>query len=170
MDNNHILRNLRYIFSFNDDGMISLFEMGGKTVTREEISNWLKKEEDPDFKSIYDRDLAYFLTGLIVKNRGKQEGKTPVVEKKLSNNDVLRKLRIALSLQDEDMLEILSRSGQHLSKHELSAFFRKATQSQFRPCKDQVLRNFIRGLKLTYRRDHESGDTTNSSHPKENGG
>ncbi|EON77784.1 hypothetical protein ADIS_1703 [Lunatimonas lonarensis] len=156
MENNYILRNLRYIFELGDDKMISLFALAGKTVSREEVSNWLKKEDDPDFKSIYDKELAYFLTGLIIKNRGKQEGKTPLVEKKLSNNDVLRKLRIALSLQDEDMLEILSRAGQHLSKHELSAFFRKPTQSQYRPCKDQVLRNFIKGLKLTYRREDSS--------------
>ncbi|MCC5938382.1 MAG: DUF1456 family protein [Lunatimonas sp.] len=156
MDNNDILRNLRYVFSYTDDKMIRLFELGGKEVTREEVSNWLKKEEDTDYKSIYDKDLSHFLNGMIVKNRGKQEGKDPVAEKKLNNNDVLRKLRIALSLQEEDMLEILSRAGQHLSRHELNAFFRKPSQSQFRPCKDQVLRNFIKGLKLTYRREDQS--------------
>ena len=153
MNNNDILRNLRYVFSYNDDKMMNLFAIGGKEVTREEVSNWLKKDEDPDFKGLYDKDLAHFLNGMIVQNRGKQEGKDPVAEKKLNNNDVLRKLRIALNLQEDDMLEILSRAGQHLSRHELSAFFRKPSQSQFRPCKDKVLLNFIKGLKLTYRRD-----------------
>lgn len=153
MNNNDTLRNLRFIFDFNDDKMIRLFSLGGKEVTRADVSNWLKKDEDPDFVSIYDKDLAHFLNGLIVHKRGKKDDVELKAEKSLSNNQVLRKLRIALNLKDEDMLEILSRAGQHLSKHELSAFFRKPTQSQFRPCKDQVLRNFIKGLKLSYRRE-----------------
>ena len=122
MNNNDTLRSLRYTFDFSDDQMMAMFELGGRPVTRAEVSEWLKKDEDPAFKPIYDKDLAQFLNGLIVKNRGKKDDKPPVVEKSLSNNGVLRKIRIALSLQDEDMLEIVSKAGQHLSKHELSAF------------------------------------------------
>lgn len=155
MDNNDILRNLRYIFDLDDSQMISTFGVAGKTVTRAEVSDWLKKDSDPEFKGIYDKDLAYFLNGFIIKRRGKKDGDLPVAEKSLDNNLVLRKLRIALSLKDEEMLEILSRAGQHLSKHELSAFFRNPSQSQYRPCKDQVLRNFLKGLKLTFRREEE---------------
>lgn len=151
MNNNDTLRSLRYTFDFNDDQMMSLFELGGRPITRAEVSEWLKKDDDPGFKPIYDKDLAQFLNGWIVKKRGKKDDKSPVVEKSLSNNGVLRKIRIALSLQDEDMLEILSKAGQHISKHELSAFFRNPSQSQYRPCKDQVLRNFLRGLRLTHR-------------------
>lgn len=151
MNNNDTLRSLRYTFDFDDDQMMALFELGGRPATRAEISDWLKKDDDPAFKAIYDRDLAHFLNGLIVKKRGKKEGPPAVAEKSLSNNGVLRKIRIALSLQDEDMLELLSKAGQHLSKHELSAFFRNPSQSQYRPCKDQVLRNFLKGLRLSHR-------------------
>ncbi|WP_194973954.1 YehS family protein [Aquiflexum lacus] len=153
MTNNDILRSLRYTFDFGDDQMIGLFELGGKVVTRAEVSDWLKRDEDDGFKGIYDKDLAYFLNGLIIKKRGKKDDALPVAEKTLTNNMILRKLKIALELKDEDILEMLERLDIHLSKHELSAFFRKPTQSQYRLCKDQVLRNFLRGLQLKYRAD-----------------
>ena len=153
MSNNDILRSLRYTFDFGDDQMIKLFALGGKVVTRAEVSDWLKRDEDPDFKGIYDKDLAYFLNGLIIQKRGKKDGETPVAEKTLTNNMILRKLKIALELKDEDILEMLGQLDIHISKHELSAFFRKPTQSQYRLCKDQVLRNFLRGLQVKFRED-----------------
>ncbi|MDA3818247.1 MAG: DUF1456 family protein [Prolixibacteraceae bacterium] len=77
----------------------------------------------------------------------------PVAEKRLTNNIVLRKIKIALNLKDEDMLEILGLVDFKISKHELSAFFRKPTQSQFRPCKDQILRYILQGLTKKYKPD-----------------
>lgn len=151
MTNNDILRSLRYTFDFNDDKMIALFSLGGKQVTRAEVSDWLKREEDPEFKGIYDKDLAYFLNGFIIDRRGKKEGEEPVAEKTLSNNLVLRKLKIALDMKDEDILEVLASMNVNISKHELSAFFRKPTQKQFRLLKDQILRNFLRGLQVKFR-------------------
>lgn len=151
MSNNDIFRSLRYTFDINDFLMIEIFGMAGQEVDRPTVSNWLKKEDDEDFKPLYDKDLAAFLNGFIILKRGKQEGKDPVIEKSLSNNQVLRKLKIALSLIDEDMLNMLKSVNFRLSKHELSAFFRNPTQSQYRDCKDQVLRNFLKGLQVTYR-------------------
>ncbi|MFC0263190.1 DUF1456 family protein [Fontibacter flavus] len=153
MTNNDIIRSLRYTFDFNDDKMIALFALGGKQVTRAEVSDWLKREEDPEYKGIYDKDLAYFLNGLIMDRRGKKEGVEPVAEKTLSNNLVLRKLKIALDMKDEDILEVLASMNVNISKHELSAFFRKPTQKQFRLLKDQILRYFLRGLQKKYRED-----------------
>jgi len=151
MNNNDILRSLRYTFDFGDDKMIALFEEGGHTTSRAEVSSWLKKEDDPDFKPIYDKELAAFLNGLIIDKRGKKDDQKPQPEKSLNNNTIFRKLKIALALKDEDILEILVLADFRFSKHELSALFRSPSQSQFRPCKDQVLRNFLRGLQLKLR-------------------
>lgn len=153
MTNNDILRSLRYTFDFGDDKMIALFGLGGKTVTRSEVSDWLKREEDLEYKGIYDKDLAYFLNGLIIDRRGKREGDEPVAEKTLTNNMIFRKLKIALDMKDDEILEILAKVNINISKHELSAFFRKPTQDQYRPCKDQILRNFLRGIGMKYRPD-----------------
>ena len=151
MNNNDILRRIRYTFDFNDDKMISLFALGEYETTRSEVSNWLKKDDVPEQKSLHDKHLAHFLNGLIVKNRGKREGVSMAAEKTLTNNIILKKLKIALNLKSEDVIDILKLADLYISNHELSAFFRKPTQKQYRLCKDQFLRNFLHGLQLKHR-------------------
>ena len=131
--------------------MAEIFALGGKKVFAEEVALWLKKEDEPEFKKLHDKDLAHFLNGLIILKRGKKDDQIPEAEKSLNNNLILRKLKIALNLREEDMLEIFALRGFRLSKHELSAFFRSPTQHQYRECKDQVLRNFLMGLQPKYR-------------------
>ncbi len=156
MNNNSILRRLRFTFDFNDTKMIELFQLAGKIVTRAEVSDWLKKEEDEEFKNLNDQQLAYFLNGFIILNRGKKEGETPIAEKKLNNNIVFRKLKIALNYRDEDILNVYELMKFQISKHELSAFFRKPDHQHYRLCKDQFLRNFLQGLQLKYASDRLS--------------
>ncbi|TLX77054.1 DUF1456 family protein [Labilibacter sediminis] len=151
MNNNDILRSLRYTFDLNDKKMIQIFSLAQVEVTRAQVSDWLKKEDDDSFKSIVDAYLSAFLNGFITLKRGSKDGSIPPNEKKLNNNQVLRKLKIALELKDTDMLEILDLANLKVSKHELSAFFRKPGQNQYRPCKDQILRNFLFGLRKKYR-------------------
>ena len=151
MTNNDILRRLRYTFNFSDSKMISLFGLANQQVTREEISAWLKKDDDPDGKNCNDLLLAIFLNGLIIDRRGKKEGPQPQPEKRLTNNIIFKKLKIALDLKSEDVLDILELAPLRISKHELSAFFRKPGHKQYRECKDQVLRNFLKGIQFKYR-------------------
>jgi uncharacterized protein YehS (DUF1456 family) len=151
MSNNDVLRILRYTFHYHDHKMAEIFTLGGKAVFAEEVSLWLKKEEEEGFKPLYDKDLSAFLNGLIFLKRGPKDDSTLVAEKKLDNNQILRKLKIALDMKDEDMLEIFGLRGFKLSKHELSAFFRKPSQAQYRQCKDQILRNFLQGLQVKFR-------------------
>jgi uncharacterized protein YehS (DUF1456 family) len=156
MTNNDIIRSIRYTFNFNDTAMMNIFTLAGLTVTRAELSDWLKKDDDPEYKALHDASFSTFLNGLIIYKRGRKEGEQPIAEKKLDNNIIFRKLKIALGMKDEDILEILELSGRKISKHELSAFFRKPDQSQYRACKDQILRNFLHGLKLKFRGTDEN--------------
>jgi len=151
MTNNDLLRRIRYVFDFNDAKMITIFGQVENTVTREQISDWLKKDDDPAYKSLSDTQFAIFLNGLIVEKRGKKEGPLPEPEKQLNNNIIFRKLKIALDLKNEEVLEILSSADLKISKHELSAFFRRKDHKHYRVCKDQILRNFLNGLQLKYR-------------------
>ncbi len=151
MTNNDVLRRLRYVFNFNDDTVMRLFRHGGRPVDRAQISAWLKKDDDEAFSEIADRDLAIFLNGFIVDKRGKREGPSPGPETELTNNAILTKLKIALALKAEDMLAVLEAGGMALSKPELSAFFRKPNHKHYRQAKDQVLRNFIKGLQAKHR-------------------
>jgi uncharacterized protein YehS (DUF1456 family) len=149
--NNDILRRIRYIFDFNDEKMMAIFSQADNPVTRGQISDWLKKEDDPAYQNCNDTELATFLNGLINDRRGKKEGPQHEPESKLTNNIIFRKLKIALDLKNEDVLEILSLADLRISKHELSAFFRKPDHKHFRVCKDQILRNFLSGLQLKFR-------------------
>lgn len=151
MTNNDILRRLRYSFDLSDDKMIAIFGLAELEVTRSQISDWLKKEDDTAYKTCTDSMLATFLNGFINEKRGKKEGVQPAPERRLTNNIIFRKLRIALDLKDEDIFQILDLAEFSLSKPELSALFRKAGHKHYRTCKDQILRNFLRGMQLKYR-------------------
>jgi len=149
--NNDILRRIRYTFAFNDSKMIEIFKHVEYETNREEISNWLKQDNHEDYVSCGDVQFASFLNGFIIEKRGKQDGALPVAEKVINNNIVLRKLKIALNLKNEDVLTMLAVSGLVISKHELSAFFRRPDHKHFRSCKDQVLRNFLQSMQRQVR-------------------
>lgn len=146
MTNNDILRRVRYIFDFNDDKMIALFAHAGREVARSEVSAWLKKPEDEGFEPLEDATLALFLDGLIVERRGPKDGPQHQSETEINNNIVFRKLKIALDLKAEDILELLASVDSVISKHELSAFFRKPGHKHYRACNNQLLRNFLRAV------------------------
>lgn len=146
MNNNDILRRVRYIFSLSDDKMMAIFKEGGTEASRAEVCSWLKRDDDADFETCKDVMLATFLNGLIIEKRGRREGSEPVAEKKLTNNIVFWKLKIALNFKAEDVVETLAMADFKISKHELSAFFRKPGHKHYRACKDQILRNFLQGL------------------------
>ena len=151
MTNNDILRRIRYIFDLDDSEMISVFGAADQQVTRAEVSDLLKKIDDPAHQVCSDTLLATFLNGLINDRRGKKDGPQPEPENELTNNIVFRKMKIALNLNAEDTLEILALAGMHVSKHELSAFFRRPDHKHYRDCKDQMLRCFFSGLQIRYR-------------------
>ncbi len=155
MTNNDILRRIRYIFDVNDSKMISIFAKAGHEVTRKEISDWLKKDDEPTFQNLSDTQLAMFLNGFINEKRGRKDGPQPEPEKRLNNNIIFMKLKIALNLKAEDVLAIMALTEFRMSKHELSAFFRKVGHKHYRECKDQILRNFIKGLQLKYRANND---------------
>jgi uncharacterized protein YehS (DUF1456 family) len=151
MTNNDILRRLRYTFDFNDSKMMALFAHAGLEVSREQVGDWLKQEEDPAYQECSDRQLAIFLNGLINDKRGKKEGPQPHPEQSLTNNIIFRKLKIALDLKADQILDILKSVNMRMSKHELSAFFRRPDHKNYRDCKDQILRKFLKGVQLKYR-------------------
>ncbi len=151
MTNNDILRRLRYTFDYSDSAMMGLFALSGYDATREEISSWLKKDDDADFKKCNDGMLARFLNGMIVDNRGRKDGAEPKLETRLTNNIIFMKLKIALDLKAEDVMEMLESSGVTVSKHELSAFFRRADHKHYRECKDQILRAFLKAVQVRFR-------------------
>ena len=151
MTNNDIFRRIRYTFDLKDNTIVKIFALAEVSVTQEQVTAWLKKDEDDAFVTMKNKELASFLNGFISFKRGKREGPQPAPESQLNNNMVFQKLRIALNMKAEDILEVFEQVGLPLSAHELSAFFRKPSHKNYRECKDQMLRNFLMGIQLQLR-------------------
>ncbi len=151
MKANDCLRRIRYILDLNDNDVIAIFGQAEQKVSRTQVIAWLKKDDDPDYEECSDMMFATFLNGLIIQRRGRKDGSQPRPEEILNNNIVFRKLKIALNLQAEEILSILSLADLNVSKHELSAFFRRIDHKHYRDCEDQILRNFLMGLQIKYR-------------------
>ncbi|MDD1967528.1 DUF1456 family protein [Pseudomonas putida] len=147
MMNNDVLRSIRYMLDLHETKVVEIIKLGGLDVTKAQIAAFLKKDEEEGFEPCSDEVMAYFLDGLVFFKRGKDESRPQLpVELPMTNNIVLKKLRVAFELKEEDMHAILNAADFPVSKPELSALFRKAGHNNYRPCGDQLLRNFLRGL------------------------
>ncbi|WP_172370731.1 DUF1456 family protein [Sporosarcina jiandibaonis] len=166
MNNNDILIRLRYALDIKDADMVEIFGLGGIEITNQEVRDILLKvkndghEMDDEFqeneykKKLDNNQLESFLNGLITYKRGAADSDKPVpltMNDRNVNNILLKKVKIALSLTSEDMLDILSDTGTILSKSELSAVLRKEGHRNYKECGDRYARNFLKGLALKYR-------------------
>lgn len=151
MINNDVLKRIRYILALNEVKLQEIFTSAESPVSTEQLESWLAKDGAEEYKKLEDVELVTFLNGLINYKRGKKEGAQPTPEKKTNNNTILRKLKIALDMKNEEVMDILSSAGTKLSPHELTAMFRKKNHRHYRVCKDEVLINFLNGLKAKYR-------------------
>ena len=158
MINNDVLRRVRYALDLNDVTMLEIFSLGDLIISRDELLSYLKKDDQEGFVALTNQYMDDFLTGLIAYKRGKLEEK-PEQDKKpavsLTNNSILKKLRIALNFKEDDMLNTLKLADFNISKGELSAFFRQKGHKNYRECGDQIIRNFLHGVTLHYRKPVE---------------
>ena len=148
MTNNDILRRIRFALELNDAQMVAVFAQSQVTLSEAEVVAYMAKEHEANVKVCSGTLLAQFLDGLILENRGPRKEGAPVAPpvEELTNNGVFKKLRIALSMQEKEVLAALAAGGQKLSKGELSALFRNPSHKHYRACGDQILRNFLNGL------------------------
>ncbi|MEN7973710.1 MAG: DUF1456 family protein [Verrucomicrobiota bacterium] len=147
MTHNDTLRRLRYALNVNDAKIAETIGLTGRKTTADEVVNWLKREDEAGYAELPPALLCRFLDGLIIEKRGPHpSGKTFEPLDFLSNNEILKKMRIALELKEDDMLTIFKRAEFTVTKAELGAFFRKEGHRNFRKCPEQVLKKFIKGL------------------------
>lgn len=153
MTNNDLLRRLRYALNLNGVSMAEIFALAGYEINPVEILKFLKKEDEHGYVACDNRTMHLFLEGLIIHKRGHQEQSSVPAQSPgfaFTNNLILRKLRIALELNDDTVIAIMKRAGVNISKPQLSAMFRSVEHRNYKECGDQFMRNFIRGLTLFY--------------------
>jgi uncharacterized protein YehS (DUF1456 family) len=152
MNNNDLLRSIQDALKLDEATMIKIFQEAGREVGQSTVSGFLKTEKEDNYIPCANPIMAFFLDGLIIHNRGRQEGSPasaakPVAE--LSNNTILKKLRIALDLKEEDMVGIFKMGGVTMTKHDITALFRKEGHKHYQECDDLLLRNFMKGVALS---------------------
>ncbi|MDF1760557.1 MAG: DUF1456 family protein [Coxiellaceae bacterium] len=150
MQNNDFFRRLRYALKLDDPTMLSLFEQASHAMSEEKLLQIFKDEEEPDYQVLSDAQLSDFLDAYIVKCRGKSDKPHAPFNPsngRLTNNILLKKLRIALKYDEQAMLKTFSKGGVEISSSELGALFRKPGSRHYRACGDQWVRHFLAGLK-----------------------
>ncbi|GBH08649.1 hypothetical protein ALP99_01388 [Pseudomonas syringae pv. tomato] len=152
MMNNDVLRSVRYMLDISDSKIVEIIGLTGFEVSKSDVIAFMKKEEEEGYLDCSDEIMAHFLDGLVYFKRGKDESRPPQpIDLPITNNIVLKKLRVAFELKEDDMHAILKAAEFPVSKPELSALFRKVGHTNYRACGDQLLRNFLKGLTLRVR-------------------
>ena len=147
MTHNDVLRSLRYLLNVSDAALADIIRLGDGEASTADVLAFLKKEDEDGYRACGDQVMARFLNGLVTYKRGKDESRPPQpVELPVTNNTVLKKLRVAFELKDGDIIALLQRNGLSVSKTELSAFFRRPDHRNYRECGDQLLRYLLKGL------------------------
>jgi len=146
MNNNEVLREVLQALGMDSSSVPELSALGGGALTEPEVSAWLAPE--PTGK-IGGEQLGQLLDGLIIHLRGPSTKPAPHPESvpRLTNNGILKKLRIALNLREPEVLEIFAAGGRPMGNRELTTLFRKPGTKHFRKCDDELLGAFLTGLK-----------------------
>ena len=151
MANNDILRSICDALTIDDAAMIQIFKESGREIGQSTLAALLKTENEGGYIPCSDPILGFFLDGLIIHKRGRQDG-TPTPAAKpaalLTKNAIVKKLRIALDLKEDDMVSILKAARIEISKNDLGALFRKEGNKHYKECSDQIFRGFLKGLAL----------------------
>ncbi|MGH8074180.1 MAG: DUF1456 family protein [Lysobacter sp.] len=154
MINNDVLRSIRYMLDLSDGKVVEITQLVDPDfpIEKADVEAFLKKDNEDGYVECSNAVLAHFLDGLVIHRRGRNpDVPQRPVEKRVNNNVVLKKLRVAFELKDVDMHEVFEAAGFPISKPELSALFRQPGHKNFRLCGDQLLRNFLKGLTLRVR-------------------
>jgi uncharacterized protein YehS (DUF1456 family) len=156
MDNNDVLKRLRYALNITDLKVVELFKLADYDIAKPELESIFKTEDEVGYVECGDALMDKFLEGLVISRRGRKpeasKGESRSRGKvRLNNNDILKRIKIALEMKDDDVIEVMGLADMAISKSELSALLRKPGHSNYRPCGDQFLRNFLSGLTSKYR-------------------
>jgi len=154
---NEILYRIQKALHLSLEEMLEAYRLEDYTMTNSHLSNLLKRRHDKGFMLCSYEELGVFLDGLITLKRGpspKKRDANEVIE--LTNNLILKKLRIALELKEAETEIIFGLADIELTKQQLASLFRKESHKNFKPCSSELLMAFIEGLDEFYYTGEES--------------
>ena len=151
MANNDLLRSIRDALKIDDASMVQIFKESGREVGQSTITALMKSEDEDGYIPCSDPVLGFFLDGLIIHKRGRQDdapAQAAQPSTRLTRNAIMKKLRIALNLKEDDLVSIFQSARVEISKYDLSALFRKEGNKHYKECSEQIFRGFMKGLAL----------------------
>ena len=148
---NEILFRIQKALHLTTDEMLEAYKLENYKMLEPHLKDILKRRQDNGFMLCSYEELGIFLDGLVTLKRGpspKKDTNDEVVE--LTNNLILKKLRIALELKEAEAEIIFGLADIELTKQQLASLFRKESHKNFKPCSSELLMAFIEGLDEFY--------------------
>jgi len=151
MQINDILFKIKTALSLTDKEIIESYHLVGLEMSQERLDSILKRRQDKGYSEATYEELGLFLDGLVALKRGEPSTKRnedEVVE--LTNNLILKKLRVAMNLKESELIIIFALAELPLTKRQIGSLFRKEGGKNFKACSDELLLTFIEGLDEFY--------------------
>ena len=144
---NDILFKIKTALSLDNKTIIEAYALVGYEMSQDRLENILKKYQDKGYEEATYEELGLFLDGLVLLKRG--ENSTPKEENEvveLTNNLILKKLRVALELKEAQLVILFALAEVTITKRQIGSLFRKEGGKNFKPCSDELLLSFLEGL------------------------
>ena len=151
MNTNDVLYKIQKALKLSSEDILKAYELESYNMDKTHLDALLKRQQEKDSKLCSYEELGVFLDGLVTFKRGpspKKADTTEIVE--LTNNLILKKLRIALELKEAETEIIFGLGDVELSKQQLASLFRKEGHKNFKACSDELLTAFLNGLDEFY--------------------
>ncbi len=142
---NEILYRIQKALKLSHKEILASYDLVEHKIDQSHLSSLLSKHQDKEFKLCSYEELGMFLDGLVTLKRGPSPKKNDIIVE-LTNNLILKKLRIALELKEAEIESIFSLAEVELSKQQLASLFRKEGHKNFKECSDELLMAFLEGL------------------------
>lgn len=150
MQINDILFKIKQALSLDNETMIQMYALADHIMSNERLEAILKRRQDKGYEEGTYEELGIFLDGLVIFKRGPSPTPPSDEEVVLTNNLILKKLRIALELQEEELMIVFALVDVSLTKRQIGALFRKEGHKNFKVCSDELLIAFLNGLDEFY--------------------
>jgi len=147
---NEILYRIQKSLKLSMEEMLEAYKLEDYEMDGVHLDALLKRRQEKDFQLCSYEELGVFLDGLVTLKRGASPTKEDVEVVELTNNLILKKLRIALKLKEAETEIIFGLAEIELTKQQLASLFRKETHKNFKPCSAELLMSFIEGLDEFY--------------------
>ena len=150
LSTNEILYRIKKALNLSLEEMIEAYKLEAYEMESSHLEALLKRRLDKGFELCSYEELGVFLDGLVTLKRGPSPKKETDEAVELTNNLILKKLRIALELKEAETEIIFGLADIELTKQQLASLFRKETHKNFKPCSNELLMAFIEGLDEFY--------------------